>query len=318
MRLVIAIVIASAAAACFQPRFQDGLRCGPESGPQCPSGQTCVDGFCRHDGVATADAAPDATTGDATDDNDGDGVANGNDNCPAIANPTQHDEDEDTFGDPCDLCPHFDFEFDDRDGDGVGDDCDPSDQQDSIIYFAGFDVADPTWSFTGGSWQVMNDSLHQSSTITTASEARPGAFDAADYDVLRIDIGGDITAIGTGFRSVYTRNGEQGDATQPYHLCAIDNESAATMSSKVLEYFDGANYIAIAPEVSGTPLTTDSQFHIGLVGYFNDDYLACGVALDPDPFEFLDGTATNLLHGGTSIHTKSVAARFHYFIAIGH
>lgn len=38
-------------------------------------------------------------------DNDNDGVANTDDNCPEVPNPGQEDSDEDGFGDACDNCP---------------------------------------------------------------------------------------------------------------------------------------------------------------------------------------------------------------------
>jgi hypothetical protein len=63
-------------------------------------------------------------------DSDGDGIADGDDNCPGAANPGQEDSDTDGIGDACDDCT-------DADGDGYGDpdigasgcdeDCDDSD-----------------------------------------------------------------------------------------------------------------------------------------------------------------------------------------------
>ena len=61
----------------------------------------------------------------ATNDMDGDGWLNAEDNCPCHYNPTQLDSDGDGLGDDCDNCPNtynpnqFDF-----DRDGVGDVCD--------------------------------------------------------------------------------------------------------------------------------------------------------------------------------------------------
>ncbi len=42
---------------------------------------------------------------DTNGDRDGDGVPDGEDNCPDVANPGQEDEDGDGLGDACDSCP---------------------------------------------------------------------------------------------------------------------------------------------------------------------------------------------------------------------
>ena len=120
--------------------------------------------------TAISDAAAhpiDASHIDGNDDVDGDGVANAVDNCPTIANPTQHDEDGDGVGDACDLCPHIaELAAVDTDGDGVGDSCDPNPTVagDSIVAFLPFDgTALPTgWTTfvqAGAGWSVSNDDL---------------------------------------------------------------------------------------------------------------------------------------------------------------
>lgn len=98
---------------------------------ECTGDRQCANDFTCHDGVCTpgpildagpSDAEPDSTPdadldpadvgagADASaDDRDGDGFADGVDNCPAVAN-DQADLDGDGLGDSCD---------DDRDGDGV-------------------------------------------------------------------------------------------------------------------------------------------------------------------------------------------------------
>jgi len=104
-------------------------------------------------------------------DMDGDGIPNGDDNCPKVANANQEDRDGDGFGDACDNCPSrpntrqsdsdddlvgaicdTDKDYDgdgiqddqdncpfiinspqlDTDNDGVGDDCDDDDDGDGI------------------------------------------------------------------------------------------------------------------------------------------------------------------------------------------
>jgi hypothetical protein len=57
-------------------------------------------------------------------DQDGDGVADGVDNCPTTANPDQTDDDFDGVGNACDICPGGDDNLD-TDGDSLPDGCDP-------------------------------------------------------------------------------------------------------------------------------------------------------------------------------------------------
>src|SRR4051812_45346226 len=58
-------------------------------------------------------------------DADGDGIADGPDNCPTVANAGQENQDGDSFGDACDKCPALSSANNtDGDGDGFGDVCD--------------------------------------------------------------------------------------------------------------------------------------------------------------------------------------------------
>jgi hypothetical protein len=88
---------------------------------------------------------------------DCDGIPDGFDNCPTVANADQGNEDGDRFGDVCDPCPPF-ADADpiaDQDGDGVSDACDPRPTMpgDVISLFEGFHHGVPTnWFVVGSSW----------------------------------------------------------------------------------------------------------------------------------------------------------------------
>jgi hypothetical protein len=64
------------------------------------------------------------TTGAVAADSDGDGIADGVDNCPELPNTLQQDAEGDGVGDACDVCPTIhDPAQADTDGDGRGDAC---------------------------------------------------------------------------------------------------------------------------------------------------------------------------------------------------
>ena len=75
----------------------------------------------------TLQPGTDAMGGPDAPDQDQDGVADADDNCPGVANPTQGDADGDTLGDVCDNCPLIANPGQEHvgDADDIGDLCDP-------------------------------------------------------------------------------------------------------------------------------------------------------------------------------------------------
>jgi hypothetical protein len=149
-------------------------------------------------------------------DRDGDGVADAMDNCPDLANQTQHDEDGDGDGDVCDSCPHLPDPQVDADGDGVGDDCDPSTTAaHSIVFFDGFGDNRNGWSVGGSRWGLADDEL-----VLTAGgpeiimlPAGAGAFGTGHF----VETAFEITTLTDGFAGVHfaaTTTGADG------HTCA--------------------------------------------------------------------------------------------------
>ena len=160
-------LIASALAGCYGATPPLGAPCNP-SAPVCPTGQVCTqrggDFVCTNpgggdllDGGGDGNLLPDD---DANSDTDGDGVMNATDNCPIVPNAMQYNEDADTFGDACDVCPpHVDNT--DGDSDGVGDQCDPNPgtSGEQIVLFEGFTGAIPTGWTANGTWATSNGAL---------------------------------------------------------------------------------------------------------------------------------------------------------------
>jgi hypothetical protein len=75
-----------------------GMVCNPEG--NCLL--TCGDGFCNY-GEDIQSCPEDCT--ESSDDTDGDGIVDLEDNCLSVANEDQEDTDEDGLGDACDACP---------------------------------------------------------------------------------------------------------------------------------------------------------------------------------------------------------------------
>ena len=94
-----------------------------------------------------ADTDSDGTGDACSDDNDGDGVLDGADNCPLVSNADQVDTDSDGTGDACsddddgdgtlddtDNCPLLtNTDQIDTDSDGIGDLCDDDDDNDGVL-----------------------------------------------------------------------------------------------------------------------------------------------------------------------------------------
>ena len=152
-------------AGCYNPSVPAGAPCGVQL--DCPVGQACIADKCRI-GAAPPDdggvGTPGADAGPGVD-TDSDGRPDVSDNCPALANPDQDDEDGDHVGDACDPCPIVAHAAGDPDGDRDGipevGGCDPSQAtQDRVWQFYGFSRAPTDVLETSSGWTAAGGSYH--------------------------------------------------------------------------------------------------------------------------------------------------------------
>jgi hypothetical protein len=143
-----------------------------------------------------------------TDDTDGDGIPDSNDNCPFIPNPDQADSDGDGRGDPCDVCPldaANDADGDvicgnvdncpfipnitqaDLDGDGIGDACDlpqqaPAQLPAGLVSWWDGDLVSGATAFDLGSG--INGTLVNGATTVPGKVGNAFSFDGINDSVL--------------------------------------------------------------------------------------------------------------------------------------
>jgi hypothetical protein len=97
-------------------------------------------------------------------DTDGDGIDDG---CDACLFGPPHDEDQDGVADACDVCPSIvdPAQQLDNDGDKIGQQCDASPFEDSVLLFDPFTSADAVaWPSPGSEFSVSGDGLVYSGT----------------------------------------------------------------------------------------------------------------------------------------------------------
>lgn len=270
--MIRSIAVAALALACnYGASFRDcTIMCSDVSG--CPSGFSCVATFCRAAGATTAcasggDPGNDGAIGDGTTstpdgeqcpgDLDCDGVPDGSDNCPTVANPGQENEDGDRFGDVCDPCPPF-VDADpviDTDGDGVSDQCDPrlTTPGDKIVAFEGFaHGVPPTWN-PAGTW--TDDGSGDLVVANSAAIATLTAFGiASDHETVSTGLTALVLGASSQFGVVDDRvDGSGVSCTQEF---GIDGTTGARTEILVLD-FEGHAILSDQPAAvaANQPLT---------------------------------------------------------------
>jgi hypothetical protein len=273
---------------CFHPSPPTGAACGASGA--CPDGLVCAPATntCEKGAIVAPDASVDALLGiDAAQcatphDEDGDGVCDSLDNCPADANPTQIDSD----------------------GDGVGDACDPHPgTRDRIALFDGFLDGDPLsgWDLSAGT-TVSNDQLHVHINIS----------DGWAYPSLTLAVGvADTyytvdTVSAAAVRSVELVAQHTPGGTDGYRCMVVDGSTANTLHTEI--------------EIWTTPYTEAAGASSGNLapGQNGDLYFEYGGGIydcsTTAPMADLTYTATDAAAGRLGLHTQNADASFDYLI----
>jgi hypothetical protein len=223
------------------------------------------------DGAIDASPSIDAIRFDAMPgDSDGDGVLDTEDNCPAIANPTQHDEDADATGDPCDPCPHLVAAGGgpDGDGDGVGDACDPGAATHRIAHFEPFAAPPgPEWDFSS-SWQHVGDRM----VYSGSSNSYPSVQWSSGESL--VEVGGTSTWNTSGVRQLVVSFGPQEPAI--YYYCELYQNSGNAVVA-VTRHMSGS-YDSVEEVLAPNPLP-NGRFRIAAGESVSAAELACEVTL---------------------------------------
>jgi hypothetical protein len=310
--LVISLAIC---AACFSPNAPEGNPCAP--GNLCPDGLSCIGQVC----ISSVPVVVDGPTGSI--DNDSDGVPNPTDNCPSLANASQHDEDGDRVGDACDNCPHASNEAQgNADNDGLGDVCDPRPVTtgDKVVMFIAFDEAtlpagvttvggDWSRAATGDMYQQTNNNPDTLSSLLI-EEVRDG---------FTIEIGGKTTSINNNFVWLTTTFGEATGTSRYYSCGFLDLKSINPddLNQGTIEEYDGVGYAYVAGTPAQAQLASNAAFKISAQVDSKAKRIACATT---DPRSATSNSTTGaarLVPGRVGIRSNGVAYTLNYIVVLG-
>lgn len=270
------------------------------------------------------------------DDQDGDGVLDEDDNCPAHANRLQADEDGDAEingGDACDRCPHRPAitpgaRHTDDDGDGVGDDCDPLvGPRHCLRWFDGFadteaELVRERYFANGGDWRVASGTLGQSDAQAGSAQVVVG--DASYSGALVITSGrfDDLPLVGTYRNTVGVVAAATGDGTGTcYGSVSRDVDVAQPQPAKVVlahrtQLDELVDDEATFPK-GNIPLVVGDSFGVSLDAASSPtDAVVTGALYDQGLAGLVTAAPLICGTGGAGLRTAFAGISFQYLVVI--
>lgn len=270
-------IAALAVSSCIAVPSYDGTMYRCDTDPSCPSGFACVAGVCTHDC--------------GTDDEDGDGIPDGCDNCPTVANPSQADTTELAAGLPAD---------------GVGDACDPRPAaEDRIALFDGFDAMPVGWTISantiasGGKLQVVGPAGQTIGGVAYAPRVSSAGIAETRFTI-------DALYDQPNYRSVELAALVGSSGVQGYR-CGTFETLSSPMYETDIEHFT-------APYVDASGVSIGGHLAAGDQGALRFAFGASLECSDTKPNEDVTYATPEPRSGETGFHVLAMTASFDYLI----
>lgn len=224
------------------------------------------------------------------------------------ATPAAHDEDADGIDDGCDTCPHVaNPDQADGDGDGVGDVCDPHPTvaRDRIAFFDPFTVDRAEWAFPGGPHTFVDDALVLDSRSTQFRADLASTPPADDTYVVSLHIGDGVK------RQHQVALYAIQDDTHVY-FCDLDGSNLPAASWGETFTMNGVNYTS-GPQVTATGPLTNGDAIITMT-HARPSY-TCETTWPADQ-AVITGSIPAVSAKGVALSFLGIAAELRYFLWI--